>query len=146
MDKLLAKRIGKVARKARVALGLTQEDTAEKIGITVEFYSRIERGTALPSLSKLITMALIFGISTDKLIGLTEDEEAQRIIKKYTVPPPEEPPDVRRLKRQIAEAAIETRRVVALIINELEKLPHAQEARKLRTRKKRKGSRDDSDE
>lgn len=40
-------------KKARKSLGLTQEQVAEKIGITANSYARIERGDAKPSYDTL---------------------------------------------------------------------------------------------
>ena len=77
----LKKRIGNAARRARVSLGYTQEDAAEEIGVTVEYYARIERGTSLPSLRKFLRIAFAFGLSTDQMLGLTENAEAQRILE-----------------------------------------------------------------
>ena len=43
----------KSARAARTALGLSQADVAEKLGLSLEFVGRIERGVALPSVPTL---------------------------------------------------------------------------------------------
>ena len=40
-------------KKAREGLGLTQEEVAEKAGIHVNYYARIERGNATPALGRL---------------------------------------------------------------------------------------------
>src|SRR5690606_41652781 len=73
MDRKLGQHIGMIARKARLALDVTQEDVATQIGISTEYYSRIERGYALPSITTLIHMALPLGLSTDSLLGLRSD-------------------------------------------------------------------------
>lgn len=122
MEKSLEKRIGKAARKARVSLGMTQEDAAEQINVSVEFYSRIERGTALPSLKTFLRMAVTFGVSTDKLLGLTENEAAQRLIMEFSTPPPDDPPELKRLVRKLRKTSVHRVRFVNTILNEMEKV------------------------
>lgn len=119
MEKELAKNISTEARKARVDLGMTQEDAAERIGVTVEFYSRIERGNALPSLKTFIRMAVAFGVSTDKLIGLAPDGgDAMSVLQKYQAPEPEYTPEIRKLVRRLRESSEGPRRMVDIVIRE----------------------------
>ena len=40
-------------RKARLDANLTQEELARKVGITTNYYARIERGDGLPALNTL---------------------------------------------------------------------------------------------
>lgn len=77
MDKQLAKSIGAAARRARKALELTQEDAAERIGVSVEFYARIERGNSLPSVPTFVRIANSLGVSADTLIGRTPAEDSE---------------------------------------------------------------------
>ncbi|MCG8416468.1 MAG: helix-turn-helix domain-containing protein [Proteobacteria bacterium] len=123
MEKALTKTISKVARKARVALGLTQEGAAEKIGVSVEFYSRIERGRALPSLKTLIRIAVAFGVSTDKLLGIAEGDDVESAIEQYKAPQPDDPPELKRLFRRLRKSSKNTWRVAEIIVKELEKVP-----------------------
>jgi transcriptional regulator with XRE-family HTH domain len=122
MDKPLEKSIGKAARKARASLGLTQEDAAEQVGVSVEFYSRIERGSALPSLKTFVRMAVAFGMSTDKLLGLCEDEDAQRLIKEFAPPQSDDSPDLRRLLRRLRQGSVHRIRFVNNLLNEVDKI------------------------
>ena len=69
--------IGRHARRARHALRLTQAQIAQRIGISAEFYARVERGQALPSIETLARMVTVLGISADELLGLDEEEERQ---------------------------------------------------------------------
>jgi transcriptional regulator with XRE-family HTH domain len=62
--------IGRTARQARQALGLTQEQVAEKLGVSVEFCSRIERGIALPSLKTFVQLAQVLRVDANTLLGL----------------------------------------------------------------------------
>lgn len=122
MDKSLEKIIGKNARKARTALKMTQEEVAEQIGVTVEFYSRIERGAAAPSLDTLMRMATIFGVGADQLLGLAANETAQYLIKLYSVPPSEDPPELKRLIRRLRKLSPETIRATGGIVTIISQL------------------------
>jgi transcriptional regulator with XRE-family HTH domain len=53
LSKRLQENIGAGMRAARKAAGLTQEAAAARIGISVEFYARVERGNGLPSVDTL---------------------------------------------------------------------------------------------
>ncbi len=69
MDSDLARHIGGNARRARLALQLTQEDVAERIGVSLEFYSRLERGGTLPSVPTLHRLVSALNVSADVLLG-----------------------------------------------------------------------------
>lgn len=56
----LAKIIGNAIAKRRKATGLTQEQVAERLSIGNEAVSRIERGTVIPTVVRLIELAEIF--------------------------------------------------------------------------------------
>ncbi len=84
MDQPLAERIGVEARRARGALGLTQQDAAERVGVSVEFYARIERGGTLPSVPTLQKLASCLVTSADALLGIPGASERTR--------PPSGPP------------------------------------------------------
>ena len=51
---VLALQLGKLARAAREKAGLTQQETAERVGVVTEVYGRMERGLLLPSLPTLL--------------------------------------------------------------------------------------------
>jgi len=59
---MIDKRIGKRFKQRREELGLTQEQLAEKLGLTVNYISTIERGTSFPRCEKLIL--LLNGLET----------------------------------------------------------------------------------
>lgn len=63
--------VGRNARAARRELGLTQSEAAEQMDISHEFYARIERGKALPSVFTLVRMVQVLNTSTDRLLGIT---------------------------------------------------------------------------
>lgn len=52
--------LGKAIAKHRVEIGLTQDTVAEKLGIGVEAVSRIERGVAMPTITRLAQFADLY--------------------------------------------------------------------------------------
>ncbi len=67
-EKAIAKAIGKAIAAKRMEKGLTQENVAEKLNIGNEAVSRIERGTVIPNIIRLVELAEIFGCGTDELL------------------------------------------------------------------------------
>ncbi|WP_322005603.1 helix-turn-helix domain-containing protein [Paraburkholderia tropica] len=61
-------RLGKAIARERSALGLTQEELAQAIGVQQETISRFERGVVLPPLQRLIQLADVFDIPLDGLV------------------------------------------------------------------------------
>jgi transcriptional regulator with XRE-family HTH domain len=123
MDKELAESIGTGARSARTSLKLTQEDAAERIGVSAEFYARIERGNALPSVPTLARISTSLGVSADLLLGHVSEAQEQRAPALAPPAPSEsdmERPELRRLLRRLRKASPATLRLVALLVKELE--------------------------
>jgi transcriptional regulator with XRE-family HTH domain len=122
MDKALAQSIGNAAREARRALQWTQEDAAERIGVSVEFYSRIERGAALPSLMTFVRMANVLNMSSDVMIGRGASGDRQAATASSLLPSQrEERAEVRRVVRRLRNASPGTLRFVALLLKEMER-------------------------
>lgn len=71
MQNDIAVNIGSEALKARKALGLTQRDVAERIGIATEVYGRLERGHMLPSVRTLRSLCRTLNVSSDVLMGIS---------------------------------------------------------------------------
>ncbi len=57
-------------RSAREAGGWSQADLAERIGLSVEAYGRLERGRVLPRASTLVRIARTLHVGVDDLLGL----------------------------------------------------------------------------
>ncbi len=53
--------------------GLSQEELAEKIGVSRQAVSKWETGEALPEITKLKALADIFGVTTDYLLDDSKD-------------------------------------------------------------------------
>lgn len=71
-------------RSYRKNLGFTQEQLAERLGVTLAAVSKWERGSSEPDLAYIMDLAEIFHVSVDALIGFSmhstdADTEADRI-------------------------------------------------------------------
>lgn len=64
----LAQVIGRVVARRRIERGFSQEFVAEKLGMGYEAISRLERGTILPTVPKLIRIAEILDCAIEELI------------------------------------------------------------------------------
>ena len=116
-DAKLAATIGKSARAARATLGLSQADVAEKLGLSLEFVGRIERGVALPSVPTLVSLAEVLAVSSDEMLGLGTEQTTHT----HRSPPPLEQSRTRRLlDRRLNRAPDSTLRVVNLLLAEFE--------------------------
>lgn len=60
----------------RKELKKTQTDIANVLGITVSAYGNYELGQREPDNANLIKLAKFFGVSTDYLLGLSEERTA----------------------------------------------------------------------
>ena len=60
--------LGKRIAYHRKNLGLTQEQLAEKLGVSRQAVSKWETGTAEPSTSNLLALAKAFNISPEELL------------------------------------------------------------------------------
>ena len=70
MEQTLGKRITAQRRK----LGLTQDQLAEKLGVTAQAVSKWENDQSCPDITTLPKLADIFGITTDELLGVSSAE------------------------------------------------------------------------
>jgi len=60
----------------RKALGLSQEQLAEQVGVSRQSISKWETGQSVPELDKVVALSRVFGVSTDTLLGnKTETED-----------------------------------------------------------------------
>ena len=57
-------------RSFRTEKGMTQEDVADRLGITPQSVSKWERGETYPDITFLPAIAMIFDTSIDRLIGM----------------------------------------------------------------------------
>jgi transcriptional regulator with XRE-family HTH domain len=121
MDDRLARTIGTATRAARVARKLTQEDAADLVGISLEFYARIERGKTLPSVGTLLKISTGLHVAADVLLGIDTLSDAARARLEAAADP--EAAITRRLVRRIQRAKPSAIRLVNLLLIELETTP-----------------------
>ena len=57
----------------RSRMGLTQEDVAEKVGVSRQAVAKWEKGETLPDIESCIKLADLFGVSLDYLVGRAEE-------------------------------------------------------------------------
>jgi len=70
MEQTLGKRISQSRRK----IGLTQEQLAEKLGVTAQAVSKWENDQSCPDITMLPKLAEIFGATTDALLGIEDSQ------------------------------------------------------------------------
>jgi putative transcriptional regulator len=58
----------------RAIHGLTQEQLAEKVGVTRKTINTIERGHFVPSTILALKISCIFGVSVEEVFSLDEEE------------------------------------------------------------------------
>lgn len=120
----LARTIGKQIAKARRALGITQEEAAERIKITVEYYARIERGQSLPSLLTFVQISVALEMSTESLLNLG-DITARPVAPPppwYSAPQPEESRQLRRLSRRLRRLPPDLLAAAEAVVRHFERL------------------------
>lgn len=92
--------MGMRMKAARKELHLTQEDMAEKLGVSVKHYSGIERGVAGISLDTLVNVSNILNVSLDYLVKgtlMSENYVPSRLAELYLHYPLEKRGDIIRL-------------------------------------------------
>ena len=68
----------KIAEKLvelRTSKGVTQEDVAQSLSISNKTVSKWENGASTPDLSMLVELSKYYGVTTDTLLGLSEDKK-----------------------------------------------------------------------
>lgn len=72
--------------QCRKQSGLSQEELAERVGVSRQAVSKWELGTALPELDKLKLLAKTFGVSTDWLLDDEQDvpQEPQPVAQQHS--------------------------------------------------------------
>ncbi|MBE6561457.1 MAG: helix-turn-helix transcriptional regulator [Ruminococcaceae bacterium] len=71
--------IGTTIRRLRTEQKITQDQLAAYLGVTPQAISRWEAGNGYPDIELLPPIALFFGITTDELLGIHEDERQARL-------------------------------------------------------------------
>ena len=71
--------IGKKIRQLRYKASLTQEQLAERLGVSAQAVSKWENAAAMPDISLLPALSESFGVSIDELFDLTAEQKLRRI-------------------------------------------------------------------
>ncbi len=66
-------------KSLRKSLDLTQEEFAERLGMSSQAVSKWETGTAMPDISMFPILANFFGVTTDELLGVDISRREERI-------------------------------------------------------------------
>lgn len=69
------KHISAKIKKRRAAMGLSQEEMAERLNISYSYYVKIENAVQTPSLDVMKNIASTMDLSLDKLIFQREESE-----------------------------------------------------------------------
>ena len=71
--------LGKKIKMLRYKAGLTQEQLAEKAGVSPQSVSKWENAVAMPDIAALPLLAEIFGVTIDDIFDLTTQQRLNRI-------------------------------------------------------------------
>ncbi|MBO4418249.1 MAG: helix-turn-helix domain-containing protein [Oscillospiraceae bacterium] len=77
--------LGKKIKQLRFKASLTQEQLAERLGISPQSVSKWENAVAMPDISTLPLLAEIFGVTIDDLFDLSSEQRLNRIENRLDV-------------------------------------------------------------
>jgi transcriptional regulator with XRE-family HTH domain len=106
--------LGERIREFRIKRGFTQNQMAEKLGMTESNFSSYERDKSVPPSEKLNRIALILDVSTDYLLGRTNDPTPYS--DKSEDESPEFDEEVRALARDIQALESQNRELLKAMI------------------------------
>ena len=66
----MATTMGQIIKNLRKGRGFTQEELAERLGVTYQAISKWENDSGMPDISQIVPLATIFDVSTDFLFGI----------------------------------------------------------------------------
>lgn len=72
-------KIGATIKKLRTERGITQEELANRIGVSFQAVSKWETNTTTPDIAIIPRLALFFGVSIDSLFAMNNDDYMERI-------------------------------------------------------------------
>lgn len=71
--------IGTKIRAMRLGASMTQEQLANKLGVSAQAVSKWESGSNMPDIQILPDLSVIFGVTIDSLFDLTDESKMERI-------------------------------------------------------------------
>ena len=81
MDSNLLKNIGMRISSRRKQLGLTQEQIADKMDVSIQMISNLERGNKAIKIDNLIKISELLSVSTDYILtGKTTSEDSSELL------------------------------------------------------------------
>ena len=69
---------GQRLKNLRRDAGFSQSDLSERIGVSVQSISKWENDNTMPDISQIVPLASVLGVSTDWLLGVGMNEEADK--------------------------------------------------------------------
>ena len=72
-------KLGATIKKLRTERGITQEELANRIGVSFQAVSKWETNTTTPDIVIIPQLALFFGVSIDSLFAINKDDYMERI-------------------------------------------------------------------
>jgi len=71
--------IGAKIKSLRLGASMTQEQLANRLGVSPQAVSKWESGTNMPDIQMLPDLSVIFGVTIDSLFDMTDDSKLERI-------------------------------------------------------------------
>ena len=70
---------GNRIKSLRLSRSMTQEQLAQKLGVSAQAVSKWESGTNMPDILMLPDLSVIFGVTIDELFAMTDKHRMERI-------------------------------------------------------------------
>lgn len=71
--------VGARIKSLRLSASMTQEQLAQKLGVSAQAVSKWESGTNMPDIQLLPDLSVIFGVTIDELFDMSDDSRLKRI-------------------------------------------------------------------
>lgn len=71
--------IGAKIKAMRLSASMTQEQLAQRLGVSAQAVSKWESGTNMPDIQLLPELSVLFGVSIDALFDMTDENRMERI-------------------------------------------------------------------
>lgn len=102
--------IGSRIKQARLSKGMTQEDLASKIDISVAFLSRVERGSSHINLKRLNQLCDLLDVSEGYLLNGAASNSENYLDKEFTDLIKSVSPETQKLIYNVAKTIVDTQK------------------------------------
>ncbi len=99
--------IGARIRAARIEKKMTQEKLAEKIGVSIAFLSRVERGNSYINLRRLNEICSVLGVTEGEILNGVATQRHTYLIREFSKLFKHCPPEKLKLIYKVAKTIIE---------------------------------------